>query len=937
MNLRTVLEATGRAIARRSVPVLAASVFVTALGLWGASRLGVETDIAKMLPEDNPTARSYTEISDAFSTTSVLAVVVEGTNREETILAAESFARNLKTDERTAALVKSVRMKLDREFVDRWGFMLQDADELADSERILRSARLVPLLTAVNDLMEEQLADGDDEEVEGAEGEDDATALMTSFALFARDLRKTIAGPADAAATRQAAEALADDFLVGDRYFFDPEGRTLLMVASPTFDIGDRAKLVSLMKGARAISREVAREIDGAKFSFAGDVAGEADEEEAISADIFYPSLISIAIILVLFFFSFHQLRAIIFAMIALVAGIVVDLGFAAATVKDLNMITSSFGALLVGLGIDYGIHIAIRYDDIARSGKSPEDSMAETFGAIVLPVAIGAFTTAIAFYALCFSRTSAFRQFGLIAGTGILTTLVASTTILPALLVSFPGKRGLAAGLGSRTRRRGERPVFTYIAVARAAAFSSKRRGAVLAAAVIATVAAAVFIPRNSFEYDMRRIGPQGTESQATEDLIGERFGISTYQALATAPDLESARTLAERMKDAPLIRRVESLADYVPSRAEQDTRLAAIREIEAHGDRIGNFRWDAAAVAILVEETGRLEMNIIELGDLAAASLGEDSMPVRARTATIREIFGADRGRSGEEVYARLAETLEAGDADETAVRLREIDAAFAAELDRRVTGLAAADRYLTEADLPPDIRDDFRSPAGDRYLVVAQPSRGLSGDEAIQRFADGLAEVDPSATGALLLGVHLSREMLRETKVFGVVVALLILVLVAVSFKSFSALLIVSIPFFMSLAWTFGLYPAFGRFNIVNALALPLILGVGIDYAVHFYTALKDAEKSEDGKLDVAAALAKTGKAVALSATTTIIGFGSLAFAGRFRGIADLGLTLLIGITFCLVAAVLVLPAIESFSRKNGRAKSAEKTNESIEEAI
>lgn len=937
MNLRTALEATGRAIARRAVPILAASVLVTALGAWGASRLGVETDIAKMLPEDNPTARSYTEISDAFSTTSVLAVVVEGADRAGTIRAAETFARRLKTDERTAALVKSVRLKLDREFVDRWGFMLQDEDELADSERVRRSTRLVPLLTAVNDLIEEQLADGDDEEVAGAEGEDDATALMTGMALFARDLRAAIEGPNDAAATRSAAETLADDFLVGDRYFFDPEGTTLLMVASPTFDIGDRAKLVGLMAGARAISREVGQEIEGARFSFAGDVAGEADEEEAISADVFYPSLISIAIILVLFFFSFHQLRAIIFATIALVAGIVVDLGFAAATVQDLNMITSSFGALLVGLGIDYGIHIAIRYDAIAKSGESSEDAMAETFGAIVLPVAIGALTTAIAFYSLCFSRTSAFRQFGLIAGTGILTTLLASTTILPALLVAFPGKRALEPRNEARRGRLGRRPVFTFISVARAAAFSAKARGPVLAVAVVATVAAAFFVPRNGFEYDMRRIGPQGTESQATEDLIGERFGISTYQALASAPDLESARGLAERMKDAPLIRRVESLADYVPSPDEQDARLAAIRKIAARGDRIGDFAWDASAVAALAEETRRLEMNLIELGDLAAASLGEDSMPVRARTATIREIFGAERGRSGEEVYENLARTAETGDPADTAARLRAIDAAFAAELDRRVAGMAAADRYLTERDLPRDILDDFRSPAGDRYLVVAQPSRGLSGDAAILRFSDGLAAVDPSATGSLLLGVHLSREMLRETKVFGVVVAVLILALVAVSFKSIGALLIVSVPFFMSLVWTFGLYPAFGRFNIVNALALPLILGVGIDYAVHFYTALKDAEQATDGASDVKAALAKTGKAVALSAATTIIGFGSLAFAGRFRGIADLGLTLLIGITFCLGAAVLVLPAIESFSRKTGRGKAAEKNDESVPEAI
>jgi predicted RND superfamily exporter protein len=83
---------------------------------------------------------------------------------------------------------------------------------------------------------------------------------------------------------------------------------------------------------------------------------------------------------------------------------------------------------------------------------------MTETFGAVVLPVSVGAMTTAVAFYALCFSRTSAFRQFGAIAGTGILTTLAASVTVLPALLAAFPkrrsvGKRRAAASIAPRSR----------------------------------------------------------------------------------------------------------------------------------------------------------------------------------------------------------------------------------------------------------------------------------------------------------------------------------------------------------------------------------------------------------------------------------------------------------------------------------------------------
>ncbi|OHE71277.1 MAG: hypothetical protein A2413_19700 [Treponema sp. RIFOXYC1_FULL_61_9] len=931
MNLRTALEKLGRVMARKPRRILAAAVFTTLMGLWGASRLGVETDIAKLLPEDNPAARSYTEIADGFSTTSVLAIVAEGDDRASVINAAEEFAAKLRKDPKTEKLVRSVRVKLDRDFIDRWGFMLQDEEELADTGRMLGSTRLVPLLGAVNDLMEEKLSDGDDEEVSGPDGEDEAAAMMARFGLFARDLRGALAETGRGRTV--AAERLVDDFLIGDRYYFDPEGKILLMTASPTFDIGNRSSLVALMTEARRIADETV----GAEFSFAGDVASEADEEEAISADLFYPSIISIILILVLFAFSFDSLRSILFAVLALVVGIVADLGFAAVAVSKLNMITSSFGALLIGLGIDFGIHIASRFDEIAGTGANTEDAMAETFGAVVLPVSVGALTTALAFYSLCLSGTLAFRQFGAIAGTGILTTLAASITVLPALLAAFPKKGRDPKGV------RGARRVFSYRSVARLSAFSARAGVPVLILAVAGTIATAVLIGRNKYEFDMRRIGPQGTDAQNTETLIGERFGISTYQALAVAGSLEESRSLAERLEKAPLIRRVESLADYVPSDGEQERRLEAIGVIARQSDRIGAFDWNAESVAAFTGEIRRLEMNLIELGDLAAASLGEDSAPVRARTATIREIFGPEAGKSGEEVYGRLIETIGNLDPGASASVLAGIDEAFAAALDRRITALADVRRPMTENDVPADILDDFRSPAGDKYLVVAQPSRGLSGDEAVLRFSDGLAEADQGATGTLILGVQLSREMLKESRSSMVIVGVLVLLLVAISFRSVSATTIVAIPFAMGLVWMFGLYPFIGRFNIVNALSIPLIFGVGIDYAVHYVSALRDAEAASNGRIDLEAALGRTGKAVVLSALTTMIGFGSLAFAGRFKGIADLGATLLLGIGCCLVSTILVLPAIHSFyshgrhGSRGGRGSAANIPEESVKEAI
>lgn len=893
MGLQQFLERTGRAGIRRGRPILAAAGAVVLLSAVGASRLGVETDIAALLPPDNRTAQSFTRITEDFQTTSSLIVAVRAgsVRRESLIGAAEAFAARIREDADTSGLVASVQLKANREFAETWGFLLQDEEALADTHRITASTRLLPLLRATNDLLEEKLSDGSDEEVEGPEGEDESYALMSRMALFAEALRKDLE-------ERPGAPTPAEAYLFGEEYFIDPEGRTLLLMVRPNFDLGDRAKLKALSDGARRIGDEIQAQTEGVAFSFTGDVENEADEERAISSDLFYPSLIALAAILALFFFSFNRRRSILFATISLSVGILADLAFAAVTVGKLNMITSSFGALLVGLGIDFGIHIVSRYDEAVQAGADREDAMGETFAALGSPIVIGGLTTALAFYVLTLSRTLAFRQFGLVAGTGILLTLASSFTVLPALLSVFPGR--------PRTQKRGN--ALRFALPARIADAARRRRWMVVAGAAALAALAVPFLFRNSFEYDMRKIGPQGTAAQETERLVGERFGISTWPHMVAVDTAEEARALAERFRAAPMVRRVESIGDYLPSDEDQQKRLALIAGIAAQGSRLGgvesSFR-NEEDLRAFAEEIERLEWNMIELGDLAAASRGEDSLPVRRRNAMIREIYGSEVGRSGEEVFRRLMEAVEALPPGEALDRLSELDGRFAADLDRRISRLAAAARPLTLADIPAELRDEVATEDGSRFLVVVQGSAELAGEASYLRFADTLMEVHPEATGALTLGLVLSREVLREARSSAFLVAAVVVLLVALGFRSLKATLTVTAVLGTGILWMFALYPAFGSFNIVNALALPLIIGIGIDYCVHIASALQEGGTRSE-------AFRKTVKAVTLSALTTGIGFGSLALAGRFRGIADLGTTLTIGILCCYAAAVFLIPA-------------------------
>ena len=94
----------------------------------------------------------------------------------------------------------------------------------------------------------------------------------------------------------------------------------------------------------------------------------------------------------------------------------------------------------------------------------------------------------------------------------------------------------------------------------------------------------------------------------------------------------------------------------------------------------------------------------------------------------------------------------------------------------------------------------------------------------------------------------------------------------------------------------------------FNYTNIIALPLLLGIGVDSGIHIVQRAR-----EGSSVSVRTLLrSSTIRATILSAITTIAGFGSLAFSAH-PGTASLGLVLTIGLLMTLLTTVILLPAL------------------------
>ena len=130
--------------------------------------------------------------------------------------------------------------------------------------------------------------------------------------------------------------------------------------------------------------------------------------------------------------------------------------------------------------------------------------------------------------------------------------------------------------------------------------------------------------------------------------------------------------------------------------------------------------------------------------------------------------------------------------------------------------------------------------------------------------------------------------------------------IMVVLIIDFKSLKFALIAMVPIILGAVWMVGLMGLFGiKFDMSNVMALPLILGIGIDNAIHIIHRYRI-----EGKIPIV--LKTAGKAILLTSLTTMVGFGSLAFSPH-RGLAGMGYVLFIGVGCCFLTSISVLSVI------------------------
>ncbi len=655
-------------------------------------------------------------------------------------------------------------------------------------------------------------------------------------------------------------------------------GRIYLVTAQAPKDELNGAAVERLSE----LVEEVKTQVPGLNVGLTGEPVLEHDEMVQSQKDTTVASIASLVICALIFIYGYQQTGRPIKATICLIVGLGYTLAFATLVIGHLNILTITFVPILIGLAIDYGVHLISRYEEELRRGKSEQDALTKAMVFTGQGIFTGAFTTAGAFLAMALTNFKGIQEMGIICGGGLVVCLVPMMTMLPVLLLR--GRQNVidhAQGDLAERRARIERlwlqrPVLVTILT------------------VSLTALALTQIPKVYFDYNLLHMQSAGLPAVVFEKKLIDSTPKSVLYAAVIATNLPQAMALELRIKKLPAVEEVESMAKYL---AENQVGKLAI---------IGDIKQGMAAIRFNPPDPG--PVNIPELsrtlyslhGYLGAAlpEVQKEEPALSKQFISLREAIERLRKEMLDDNPARV---------EPNSLKLAEFQQALFQDVRETFQAMQNQDNRapLSIADLPAALHDRFVGVTG-RFLLMVYPKKDLWQRENQKEFIDQLRQIDPNVTGTpvqLYEYTTLLKNSYQEAAWYALGA---IALLVFIHFHSPLSVALALVPVSVGFIWLGGLMAWLNvPLNPANIMTLPLVIGIGVTNGIHILN--RFAEEQTPSIL-----ARSTGKAVFVSGLTTIAGFGSLILA-KHRGIQSLGYVMATGVAMCMIAGLTFLPAL------------------------
>lgn len=693
------------------------------------------------------------------------------------------------------------------------------------------------------------------------------------------------------------------------RYLESPNGRFLFLRLTPKNGTDVLDATAAPIAAVRAAIEHTKAAHPGIDVGFTGIDVVESDETEVATVDSAVSSILAALLIAALLITAFHGWRKPLQAMLALIIGIAWTFGFLTLAIGHLQILSVVFVVILLGLGIDFAIHLSTTIEEFRHEhpdGKDPfQKVLAEAFRVTGPGVLTGAATTAAAFAATTFTDFKGVAELGIIACAGIVLCMITMFTLYPAMLALFHHSHRHIRPLTERT---------IHIFEPRWLMPITRHPRTVTLLATLLVIAGAVIGSRVTFSEDLLALQPRGVDSVEWQKRIADEGNLSIWYAVSICNSLDHAHARQTLFTNLPTVSHVGGIGLLFNGNEPEKLELAR--------NTAARLNLDQPFSPIAHANPESLATQLQAMRSLLATSTQATTLPIPLTQALQSLSDAINRATTR---LANLNPQSQRPALDQLAANYAQ----FRIDLYTKLQALTDP-TPIQAADLPPAAIDAFidrTNPDTPRYALEVYPKLPDNSNitspldpQFLDTFMRDVQSIDQRVTG-VLPQIYFSNEVIRTSFVrSGVIAIIVVVVIVLIVFRSFTDAAMCLMPVIVGFILTFAVMVALGMsVNPANIIVLPLLFGIGVDSGVHIVHRFRLNPRERPLGLTHG-----TGKGVTLTSLTTMVGFGAMLVA-RHRGIQGLGFVLSIGIGFTLLTCWTLLPAVLEM-RRRARAENA-----------
>lgn len=645
----------------------------------------------------------------------------------------------------------------------------------------------------------------------------------------------------------------------------------------------------------RELITETQLEVPGLNVGLTGEPVLEVDEMAQSQRDSTIATIVSLVIVALIFIYGYHETGRPLKATACLLVGLSYTMAFTTLTVGHLNILTITFVPILIGLAIDFGVHLITRYEEELRRGRSQQVALEKAMVNTGMGIFTGAFTTAGAFFAMAAADFKGIQEMGIICGGGMLVCLLPMMTFLPAWLLR--GRQNvLDVQLGDKLESQSAVEVDRR---ARLENFWLRRPIGVMVVAIV--LSALCYLPARKvfFDYNLLHMQSAGLPAVIFQDKLIKSSTRSVLFGALVATNLTQATNLIASVTNLPSVGGVESMAPYLAE--PQGAKLELLSDIKQLAAKIDFRPVDMGPVD--VRELTQTLWSLHGYMGLAAAEVKKDEPALHQQLTSLRASI------------SDLFQRIQLGDKGTISEKLADFQQALFIDVRETFDSLRNQDDSgpLRAQDLPDPIRNRFVGVTG-KHLIQVYPKKDVWNRAEQEEFIRDLRSIDPEITGTpvqLYEYTTLLKQSFEQAAIYSLIA---ISILVYIHFRKLSCVVLALVPVGIGFLWMLGVMGVFDiHFNPANIMTLPLIVGIGITNGIHILN--RFAEEQHPSIL-----ARSTGKAVLVSGLTTVTGFGSLILA-QHQGIRSLGIIMATGVATCMIVGLTLLPAFLNLLDRRG----------------